>query len=385
MIKRNFMLNSSESSFLLGPRGTGKTTWLKSEFPDACYLDLLEARLLNTLSADPQRLENYLPTKGESLVIVDEVQKIPAILDEVHRLIETKGFRFILTSSSARKLKRSGVNLLGGRAVLRIFPTLTADELGDAFDLKTAIRQGMLPTLYDTNRTVDPGTYLNAYVRLYLNEEVMQEGLTRNAGQFSRFLEAASFSQAQVLNMTAVARDCQVHRKVVENYFTILEDLLLAERIPVFQRRAKRAVTQHPKFFFFDTGVFRVLRPSGPLDSLEETDGPALETLVFQHLKAYLAQKDPSARIYYWRTQTGLEVDFVVYSSHRFLAVEVKRRGSVTRHDLKGLLGFAEEYPEARRLFLCSSDRHQTLEGVEIWPMEQALKHPDELLAYDVK
>lgn len=382
MIKRNFTLKSTESCFLLGPRGTGKTTWLKSEFPEACYLDLLESRLLNTLSADPQRLMNFLPAQGGSLVIVDEVQKLPALLDEVHRLMETRGLRFILTGSSARKLKRSGVNLLGGRAMPRTFPPLTADELGKDFDLARAMKWGMLPTLYDQAKEEDPEKYLNAYVRIYINEEVMQEGLTRNAGHFSRFLEAASFSQAQLLNITAVARECQINRKVVESYFDILGDLLLAERIPVFQRRAKRTVTQHPKFFFFDAGVFRALRPGGPLDSAEEIDGPALETLVHQHLRAFLARTDPTGRLYYWRTQTGLEVDFVVYSPHRFLAIEVKRRGKITRHDLKGLRSFGEEYPEARRILLCGENRRQVIDDVEIWPVEQALQHPESLLAY---
>lgn len=382
MISRKYELNPMESSFLLGPRGTGKTTWLKSRYPVACYLDLLESRLLNILSADPQRLESFLPGDASTLIIIDEVQKLPALLDEVHRLMETRGFRFILTGSSARKLKRSGVNLLGGRAMFHTFPPLTADELGKDFDFSKAVKWGMLPTLYDETKQVDPENHLSAYVRIYLNEEVMQEGLTRNAGHFSRFLEAASFSQAQLLNITSVARDCQIHRKVVESYFEILEDLLLAERIPVFQRRAKRAVTQHPKFFFFDAGVFRVLRPRGPLDSAEEADGPALETLVYQHLRAYLARMDPSARLHYWRTHTGLEVDFVVYSPHRFLAVEVKRRGSISRHDLKGLQCFGEEYPEARRILLCGEGHRQHIDGVEVWPLEQALQHPQDLLYY---
>lgn len=326
---------------------------------------------------------NFLPDETRRLIILDEVQKLPVLLDEVHRLIESRGFRFILTGSSARKLKRSGVNLLGGRAMLRMFPPLTADELGENFALAKALKWGMLPTLYDTSRSEDPDRYLNAYVRIYLNEEVMQEGVTRNAGHFARFLEAASFSQAQLLNMTSVARECQIHRKVVERYFEILEDLLLAERLPVFQRRAKRSVTQHPKFFFFDAGVYRTLRPSGPLDTVEETEGPALETLVFQHLRAFLARMDPAGRLYYWRTHTGLEVDFIVYSPHRFLAIEVKRRGRFSRFDLKGLRSFGEEYPEARLILLCGEEHRQRMDGVDIWPMDDALRHPEALLAYE--
>lgn len=380
MISRNYKIQDHVSCFLLGPRGTGKTTWLRSSYPNAVYLDLLEARLYNLLAADPQRLGDLIPPGGAEPVILDEIQKLPALLDEVHRLMETRNVWFILTGSSDRKLRRSGVNLLGGRAVTRHFPPLTAYELGEDFQLEKALNSGMLPTLYDDRRTITPEAYLSAYVQTYLREEVQQEGLTRNVGNFARFLEAASFSQAQVLNLSSVARECQVQRKVVEGYFTILEDLLLAVRLPVFQKRAQRAVTQHPKFFFFDTGVFRALRPRGPLDPVAEMEGPALETLLLQHLHAYLAQENSRNSLFYWRTKNGMEVDLVLYGEKRFIAFEVKRSHRVERSDLKGLLTFRAEYPEARLMFLYGGSHTLYMDGVEIHPMRDVLKCPELLL-----
>ena len=198
--------------------------------------------------------------------MVDEVQRVPDILNEVHRLIESRGLRFVLTGSSARKLRRRGVNLLAGRALTRRMHPLTARELGRDFDLGRALRFGCLPFACTAS---DPQEYLASYVSTYLREEVQQEGLARNLAAFSRFLEAASFSQGSVLNMAAVARDCSVRAKVVEDYFAILENLLIAVRLPVFTRRAKRRLVAHPKFYFFDAGVFRAIRPRGPLESMQ--------------------------------------------------------------------------------------------------------------------
>jgi len=208
---------------------------------------------------------------------------VPELLNEVHRLIEGRKARFVLTGSSARKLRGKGINLLGGRALTyQLFP-LTAVELGTDFNLKRSVEFGHLPVACTEK---EPQPYLESYVKTYLREEVQQEGLTRNLGAFARFLETASLSQTGQLNISEVARDSSVERKVVENYFHILEDLLLAQRLPVFTKRAGRRIVQHPKFYIFDAGVYRTIRPKGPLDGPEEIRGSALETLVYQELRA---------------------------------------------------------------------------------------------------
>ena len=227
----------NKSFFLFGPRGTGKTTWVKQAFPDAVYIDLLESRLYNDLLADPQRLQNLIPNNSNNWIIIDEVQKIPELLNEVHRLIEKYKYKFILTGSSARKLRRKGPNLLAGRALSYSMHPLTAIELGKDFNLNHSLAFGNLPSVYVES---NPKDYLESYIKAYLVEEILQESLTRNLSSFSRFLEASSFFQGSVLNISEVARECAVERKVVESYFTILEDLLLAYRIPIFSKRAKR-------------------------------------------------------------------------------------------------------------------------------------------------
>ncbi len=310
------------SFFLLGPRGTGKSTWLRSCFPEAVFLDLLDDAVFRALSARPESLAHFVPPGHPDWIVVDEVQKVPALLDEVHRLIESRGWRFVLTGSSARKLKRGGANLLGGRARIRTMHPLTAEELGPAYSLSHSLRFGQLPTVYVAP---DPGPYLEAYVGTYLREEVMQEALVRNVGAFGRFLQAASFSQAAVLNLTRVAEECALPRKTVSSHFDLLEDLLLGARVPVFQRRARRRVSQHPKFFFFDVGVYRSLRPKGPLDTPEEIDGASLETLVFQELRAHIAARSLGYDLFFWRTVDGLEVDFVLYGEAGLVALEIKR------------------------------------------------------------
>ena len=259
------------SFFLFGPRGTGKSTWVEAALPKALRLDLLRESTFAELAGHADRLEAMADGQGATTIILDEVQKLPRLLDEVHRLIERRRFRFALTGSSVRKLRRSGANLLAGRARTLTMHPFTASELGARFDVKRAIRWGMLPTVWTGSS--DPDGYLRGYVGTYLREEVQQEALVRNIGSFSRFLEAASFSQAAVLNVQTVAADCATNRKTVENHFDLLEDLLLAVREPVFRRRAARKLTTHPKFFFFDAGVFRALRPRGPLDSDDEIDG----------------------------------------------------------------------------------------------------------------
>jgi predicted AAA+ superfamily ATPase len=238
--------------------------------------------------------------------------------------------------------------------------------LGKDFNLHHSLRFGTLPSVYTEE---NPQSFLESYVNTYLREEVQQEGLTRNLGAFSRFLEAASFSQAAPLNVSLVSTDCGVERKTVENYFHILEDLLLATRIPAFTRRAKRRIQVHPKFFFFDAGVYRALRPKGPLDSTEELDGAALETLVFQELRAINHYWGLGYQIFYWRTPTFLEVDFVLYGERGIKAFEVKRTSRVREKDLQGLREFIKDYPMAKGFLLYGGDRSYFEDQIQVMPL----------------
>ena len=378
MYSRLIIPPKDKSFFLFGPRGTGKTTWVKSKFPKALYLDLLEAELFNDLLANPQRLENFIPKNFSDWIVVDEVQRIPELLNEVHRLIEKYKYKFILTGSSARKIRRKGVNLLAGRALsYHLFP-LTAAELAGSFDLSRSLSYGQLPCVYTEE---NPKAYLESYVKTYLEEEIKQEGFTRNLGAFSRFLEAASFSQGSVLNISSVARDCSVERKVVENYFTILEDLLIAYKIPVFAKRAKRRLAAHPKFYFFDVGLYRTLRPAGPLDIPEEIGGHALETLFLQELIAMNAYSALGYNIFYWMTSNKVEVDFVLYGTKGIKAFEIKRTGKISSSMLKGLKAFQEDYPQSQAYFIYGGERRLREGEIEIIPMKEALKNLPQILS----
>lgn len=377
MYSRTLEPPPDKSFFLFGPRGTGKSTLLRERFPEAVHLDLLDAEIHTALLASPQRLEGYLAPKYKGWVVLDEVQKLPAVLDEVHRLIERRRLRFALTGSSARRLRRSDVNLLAGRALtLRLHP-LTAAELGSDFDLQHSLRYGQLPAAYVERQ---PQAFLKSYVQTYLREEVQQEGLTRNLGAFSRFLEAASFSQGSVLNVSAVARDSAVERKVVESYFGILDDLLLAVRLPVFQKRAKRKTVAHPKFYFFDAGVYRAIRPRGPLDTPEEIDGAALETLVLQELRAVNDYHELGYELSYWRTPTGAEIDFVLHGERGLCAIEVKRAARLRDGDLAALHVFRADYPMVRPLVLYTGHRAYREDGIRVLPVAEALPRLAEVI-----
>jgi predicted AAA+ superfamily ATPase len=356
--------------FLLGPRGTGKTWLTQRCFPEALRVDLLEPETLRLLSARPERLREVIAARPEVLqVVIDEVQKLPELLEVVHLLIEEKqGIQFIFTGSSARKLRRTGVNLLGGRAAQKSLHPFMASELGNQFKLEEALRLGMLPIVRGGK---EPEEILRAYNGLYLREEVQMEGLVRNVGSFSRFLEAISFSQASVLNLANVARECHVNRKTVESYLEILEDLLLSFRVPIFTRRAKRELATHPKFFFFDVGVFRANRPSGPLDSPSEIDGAALESLVAQHLRAWCDYSDDNYQLCYWQTRSKVEVDFVIYGKGGFHALEVKNSAHVRPEDLRGLKNFGEDFPESRRWLLYRGRERLLRDNILCLPCEE--------------
>ncbi|MBI2346291.1 MAG: ATP-binding protein [Deltaproteobacteria bacterium] len=378
MYSRIINYPQNKSFFLFGPRGTGKTSWVRSAFPRAVYVDLLAAETFNDLLAHPGRLEQLVPQGFSDWIILDEVQKVPELLNEVHRLIETRRYKFVLTGSNARKLRRKGVNLLAGRALTLMMHPLTARELSNDFRLEHSLRFGQLPCAYTE---ADPKRYLESYVQTYLKEEVQQEGLTRNLAAFTRFLESASFSQGAILSIAGVARECAVERKVVEQYFVILEDLLLAERLPAFTKRAKRRMAAHPKFYFFDVGIYRTLRPMGPLDRPEEAEGAAYETLLYQELKAVNADEGLDYDLFYWRTATGLEVDFVAYGPKGIHAFEVKRTARVGSDALRGLKAFRADYPSARTYCIYGGDRRMEMEGIQVIPFEECLKTLPSLLA----
>jgi len=371
MIARQLKLPAG-SYFLLGPRGTGKSTWIRETVKRALWIDLLKESTFAELSGRAERIEAMADAKRATTIVIDEVQKLPSLLDEVHRLIETRNFRFILTGSSARKLRRSGSNLLAGRARSLTMHPFTTSELGSKFELRRAIRYGLLPTVWD--KTGDASEYLKSYVGTYLREEVQQEALVRNIGSFSRFLEAASFSQAAVLNVVSVAADCGINRKTVENHFDLLEDLLLAVRLPVFRRKAARKLVAHPKFFFFDAGVYRAIRPRGPLDSSADVDGAAIETLLFESLRAENANHGYDYAFSYWRLADGTEVDFVAYGERGLHAFEVTRSSVFRESDLKGLRLFCADYPSAEGHLFYGGTRSYRFGAIEVLPFEEGLR-----------
>ncbi len=360
------------SCFVFGPRGTGKSTWLRERIPDALFVDLLDPSTHRSLSARPERLRELLAGAPEKeTVVIDEIQRVPELLTVVHAVMETPSPpRFILTGSSARKLRRGGVDLLGGRAVQRTLHPFMAAEL-PAFDLSQALRFGLVPLVVGAS---DPGEVVAGYASLYLDQEVRAEGMTRNVGSFTRFLEAISFSHGAQLNVSAVARECEVERKVVAGYVGILEDLLLAFRLPVFRKRAKRATVTHDKLYLFDAGVFRSLRPKGPLDRREEIDGQALEGLVAQHLRAWAAYSGRDVGLFFWRTRAGAEVDFVVYGETGVQAFEVKNAARVHSTDLRSLRAFRDDYPEAETAVLHRGRERLRIDGVWCLPVAEFLR-----------
>lgn len=365
--------------FLFGPRGTGKSTFLRQSFGKALWIDLLQPDIARAYLGRPERLRAAIEAAPAGVdVVIDEIQKVPALLDVVHSLIEERtGHRFVLTGSSARKLKRSGTNLLGGRAVRRAMHPFLATELGDRFDLTTALRHGLVPGVC-TRPATELADASAAYVSLYIKHEVQDEGLVRNIGGFSRFLEALSLSHGAVLNLAAVARECEVSRKTVEGYLEIVEDLLLGFRLDVFARRAQRQLAAHPKFFYFDTGVFRQLRPRGPLDSDSEVGGAALEGLVAQHLRAWIDYRDADLRLHFWRTRAGSEVDFVLYGGDGLFAIEVKSGERVRPEDLRGLRAFLTDYPEAEATLVYGGRERLKQDGILCQPVDEFLRglHP---------
>jgi len=369
-----FFHSPEQSYFLFGPRGTGKSTWLKRVFPKGIWINLLDLETFRLYEARPERLREVIDAHPQiDTIIIDEIQKIPSLLSMVHLLIESdKRLQFILTGSSARKLRREGVNLLGGRALLKKMHPFMASELKELFSLEHALQIGLLPLVWGSP---SPDETLRAYAGLYLKEEVQAEGLVRQIGNFARFLEVVSFSHGATLNTTNISRECEVKRKSVENYLQILDDLLLSFTLPVFKKRAQRSMTTHPKFYLFDAGVYRSLRPSGPLDRPEEIDGMALEGLVAQHLRSWIDYQMTPYELYFWKTRSGLEVDFVIYGPSKIQAIEVKNTKNLSSKDLNGLRAFKKDYPQSECLLLYRGKERLKQHDIWIVPCEEFLRN----------
>ena len=379
MFKRllNIPLKINKSFFLFGPRGTGKTTWLKQNLPGALLINLLQSESYNRLAANPGIIRQMIPRDYNGWIIIDEIQRVPELLNEVHDLIESENRIFILTGSSARKLRRKGVNLLAGRALTYYMHPVTAIEQEGELDIAKSLYMGNLPARFTEH---DPQKFLKDYVQTYIREEVLQEGLTRNIGHFSRFLETASFSQASIINASEIARETRIERSLAENYFSIIDDLLIGARIPVFARKAKRKLISHQKFYYFDTGVFRAIRPTGPLDSDAEINGPAMETLVFQELRAINDYMECGYQIFFWRTKNGLEVDFILYGPKGLIAIEVKNSPHIHPKTLRGLKEFKKDYPVAKCYLFYGGDTPLYFDDITVLPVDQALRNLDRIL-----
>ena len=368
-------LPKGQSAFLWGPRKTGKSTLLRERFPDAVRFDLLDTRLLLEFTRRPWALaERLAALDGPTLtspVIIDEVQKVPAVLDEVHRLIEDKGLGFVLCGSSARKLRRGHGNLLGGRAWRFGLHPLTYAEIPD-FDLLRALNRGLIPQHYDTKQY---RRALAGYVDDYLKEEVFDEGLVRNTPAFSRFFDALSFSHGELVNFSNVARDCGVDSKTVREYFQILVDTLVGSLLePFSRRRSREVITRAPKFYLFDVGVAghlmgrRVERPAGP------EFGRALEHLVLMELLAYRSYREVELPLRFWRTKSGLECDFVL-GREGDVVIEVKGSTHLRPSALRSIRAYVDEHGPRQAIVVCNErDARRTSDGIWILPWERFLE-----------
>lgn len=370
MITRYFKLEDAqdESVFFFGARQTGKTTILKQLFPEARYYDLLKSEEFERLSRQPQLLREELMALPEgALVIIDEIQKLPVLLNEVHWLMVNRELRFILTGSSTRKLRRKGVNLLGGRAMVNNFYPLVSTELED-FDLNRAVNNGMIPRHYLVE---DASRRLSGYVGVYLQTEIVEESVVRNLPSFNRFLEAAALTSGEMLVYTNIAADCGVSSVTVKSYFDILVDTLFGYMIPAYTKTVKRKLIQAPKFYLFDVGVTNYLLRRSHLKQGSPEFGHAFEHLIIQEIIAYLGYQGRQKELSYWRTGSGMEIDAVLGDAQ--VGIEIKSSAEVKDSQLRGLRSFGGDYPQAR-LIVVSLDRYRrSKDNIEIIPVHEFL------------
>ena len=349
-------LAGPHSLFLVGPRGTGKTTWIKSELPECVYVDLEGFGVYGPLLAQPSRLETLIPHDFKGWVVIDEVQRVPDLLQEVERLIKERGTRFILIASSTQSLRKAPLHSLLHKVLTYHIHPLTIQEIGRVFHTQLVLKYGLLPAAVSNP---DPASYLAGYIQQGSYEEVLQQGLTRNISGFTRFLERASFSQGSVLNVSELARELDLNRLMVSRYFDLLEDLLLAVRISPFTLNAKRKIIAHNKFYFFDTGVYNTLRTRGSDNQEGEMAGAAMQTLFLQSARAINDYYSLGYSFYFWQTFAGIEVPFVLDGPRGIHAFSISNSPIETTRLTKPLRAFSKDYPQARTYLLYAGKERQ--------------------------
>jgi predicted AAA+ superfamily ATPase len=361
---QKFIDNQGQSIFFWGPRQTGKSTLLKQLYPDALWFDLLLSDVYKRLITNPEYLRETVLAQKAKIVVIDEIQRIPVLLNEVQWLIVNHGVQFILSGSSPRKILRSGENLLGGRALrYELFP-LTTNEIDD-FDLLRAINNGLIPRHYLSE---NPKRLIASYIGNYLQDEIVAEAKIRNVDVFAKFLEAAAFSHAEIVNFTNIATDCGVSSPTIKDYFQILEDTLIGRFLPAYQHKPKRRVVKSPKFYFFDLGIVNHLLKRGKIETGTEAFGNAFESFIFQELMANRHYSGLEYSISYWRTSSQLEVDFIL-GKHE-VAVEVKSGSKIGKHHLNGLKAFMEEYEVKKAIVVCNEPLPRLVDNIEILPWQ---------------
>lgn len=363
MVTRYLQLENEldTSVFLFGARQTGKSTLLRSQLKGAIYIDLLDSELLMRFRSKPNLLYDMLQDKDEqTIVVIDEIPEVPELLNEVHRLISEKGIKFVLCGSSARKLKRKGHNTLGGRAFPCYFYPLVSAEIPN-FDLDKALIHGMLPNHYFAK---NPQRLLAAYIDVYLKEDILQESIVRQLGNFQRFLEVAALSNGEIINYSNIATDCGIKVHIVRAYFDILEDTLIGYRIPAYTQTVKRRLIQAPKFYFFDVALPQYLQHRTTLAPGTIEYGHAFEHFIVQELVAYIGYNHKKEKLSYWRTHTGVEVDAVIGDAQ--IAIEIKSTNNIQNKHLKGLKSFVSDYPQARPIVVSLDKLTRKTDGVEI-------------------
>lgn len=364
----------NNSFFLFGPRGTGKSTWLKEHYGKAIFYDLLNTSEALRLSRQPSLLYAEVASlKAQDWVVIDEVQKVPGILDEIHRLIENKKIRFVLSGSSARKLRKGASNLLAGRAIeLHLYPLVSA-EIGFQFDLYSVLQFGTLPlALTGTNKQ----DYLRTYGETYLKEEIKEEALTRNIGSFGRFLEIAARQNGQVTNVAGTSRDAEVARQTVQGYFEILKDTLIGDWLPAWKlKRATRQVV-HPKFYLFDPGVARALSNRLPYPPTPEELGVLLETFILGELQAYMSYHKLYYPLFFWHSQGSVEVDFFFETKGGFLAIECKSSKKWDKKFNKGLSRIQDTLgkTKVKTIGIYTGERQASWNNITVLPVHDFLK-----------
>jgi predicted AAA+ superfamily ATPase len=361
--------SGEESVFLWGARQTGKSTLLKSLFPNALWFDLLKSDIYRRYQKEPlQFREVILANTASSLVIVDEIQKIPELLDEIHWLIVNHKVRFILSGSSPRKIIRSGANLLGGRALRYELYPLIQSEIPE-FDLLKALNNGLLPRHYLAE---NPKKLIEAYIGNYLRDEIVSEAKIRNINAFTQFLEAAAFSNGEMVNYTNIASECGVSSVTVKEYFQILEDTLIGRFLPSFQKKPKRRVILAPKFYYFDVGIANYLLKRGRIEVGSEAFGSAFEHYIYHELYAHSNYSELNYAISYWRTTSQIEVDFIL-GDHE-VAIEVKGTNNIQMRHLKGLKSFSEEYTVQKLIIVSNDPLERTIGTITVLPWKHFLQ-----------